>query len=219
VLQVVRRRIAGFVSDVDGIVADTDDLHHRGWQKFLAPFGIDLPLAEWAKGVGMGDLEHAQVLKATFSIPMDVEAIARGAHDAQLKELEHLDGPKAGYLELLQRLSGRGFKIALASASSRAEIEKTLERTKVRSFFSYVASATEAGGKVAAYREAASAIGLPPEECFALEDSPPGAKAAKEARLYCVVIPNPLASGADWSMADEVHATIPLFLKRGAVFR
>src|SRR6266540_4079393 len=52
----VRPRFRGFVSDMDGIVADTDELHYLGWKDFLAPLGIDLPAAEWAKGVGLGEI-------------------------------------------------------------------------------------------------------------------------------------------------------------------
>ena len=44
-------------------------------------------------------------------------------------------------------------------------------------------------------------------------------KAAKEAGLYCVIIPNQALSSADFSFADEIHKTIPDFLNNSPIIQ
>ena len=42
----------------------------------------------------------------------------------------------------------------------------------------------------------------PPAEAVAIEDSPPGVIAAKEAGLFCVAVPSELTKGMDFGRAD-----------------
>jgi beta-phosphoglucomutase-like phosphatase (HAD superfamily) len=51
-------------------------------------------------------------------------------------------------------------------------------------------------------------LGVVASEAFAIEDSPNGIAAAKQAGLRCVGIPNPITAGLDLSQADVVLGSL-----------
>jgi beta-phosphoglucomutase-like phosphatase (HAD superfamily) len=51
-------------------------------------------------------------------------------------------------------------------------------------------------------------LGVTAAEAFAIEDSPHGITAAKQAGLRCVAIPNTITAGLDLSRADVVLGTL-----------
>jgi beta-phosphoglucomutase-like phosphatase (HAD superfamily) len=101
--------------------------------------------------------------------------------------------------------------------SPREIIDAILSATGLGGRFIATVSAREAGSKRDAYLAAVRRMAIRPSECFALEDSPGGARAAKEAGLYCVAIPNAFLKNADFSFVDEVHRSIREFLANGRV--
>jgi sugar-phosphatase len=55
------------------------------------------------------------------------------------------------------------------------------------------------------YLHTAEQLGLRPEECVAIEDSPNGVLAAKAARMGCIAVPEPALRGHPWfAIADAV---------------
>jgi beta-phosphoglucomutase-like phosphatase (HAD superfamily) len=49
---------------------------------------------------------------------------------------------------------------------------------------------------------------VPPHRCLALEDSVPGAQAAKAAGMVTIAVPGPHESTAAFHFADHVYATL-----------
>jgi len=58
------------------------------------------------------------------------------------------------------------------------------------------------------YQAACDALGVSPSVALALEDSPNGIRAAKDAGLYCIAIPNPMTSRLDLSHADRIRDSL-----------
>jgi sugar-phosphatase len=85
-------------------------------------------------------------------------------------------------------------KLGLASSSATEIIEAVLDKLELARFFAVVQSAEhEPYGKPhpAVYIECARRLGVPPDRCLAIEDSPAGVLAAKAARMTCIAIPAP----------------------------
>ena len=211
--------IKGFVSDMDGIVADTEVLHYKAFQRFTKTFGVNLSEEEYAKGIGIGEEEHARMIKRDFKIPLPLEEILKEIKRLDLEELGKVENLNEGYVDLLELLKKNGTEISLATSSSRPVIDIIMGRTEIGKYFVSTFSAHETGSKVLAYAGAVKSLGLKASECFALEDSPHGGMAAKQAGLYCVVIPSKYVNGADFSFADEVHKSIPEFLRKGKILK
>jgi len=213
--------VRGFISDMDGVIVDTERFWYKSALEIGRRYGGEISRREYEKLIGSNHKDDARFFKEKFRIPNTIEEII------DLREstfLESIDKGKSvflndGYLELLEILKKNDIRISLASTSSMGIINKIMERTSIRKYFSYLVSAEDVESKINAYIEAIKSMNLKPSECFALEDSVNGGLAAKEAELYCVVVPNPFTNNADFSFADEVHKTIKDFLQNGNIIK
>lgn len=110
----------------------------------------------------------------------------------------------------MQALAGRR-RLGVASNSGRDWVEAVLEAAGFGGRFEVLVTADEVAAPKPApdvYLRAAELLGSPPSETIALEDSPPGAAAARAAGAYVIGVPylRDLELEADLlaeSLADE----------------
>ena len=98
-----------------------------------------------------------------------------------------------------------GLKLAIASSSSREWVVGHIERLRIHAFWDAVLTRDDVARTKPApdlYIAATKALDVHPSQAIALEDSPNGIAAAKEAGLRCVAVPNALTRGLDVSRAD-----------------
>lgn len=106
--------------------------------------------------------------------------------------------PMPGVLAALETVKAAGLPIAIASSSSEDLIRAVMRRLRIEEYIQAIFSAEdEAEGKPhpAVYLRAAERLGVPPEACAALEDSPNGVLAAKAAGMYCIAVPDRFLAG------------------------
>ena len=100
---------------------------------------------------------------------------------------------RPGARELLTALKEAETPTGLASNSSRKFIDEVLALSGIGPLLDTTVSAREAGASKPApdvYFEAARRLGANPARCVALEDSPVGITAAKEAGMFVIGIPS-----------------------------
>ena len=96
-------------------------------------------------------------------------------------------------LELLEYLLARGIPCAIASSSPMPIIDAVVTSQGWDRFFqTHVCGDDVTHGKPAPdiYLEAARRIGIAPEACLALEDSPNGSRAAVAAGMVTIAVPD-----------------------------
>ncbi len=209
----------GFVSDMDGIAADTEELWFIGTRNFLQRFGITYSREEQKQHIGKPPIEDIRIFREKYGLPLpESEALV-----AMQNEVMNIHSSEIrlndGYIDLLLILEKNRIRTSLASNSPPEIIDKVLDATGIRRYFAAVVSAAQAGSKAEAYRFAVNSMHLKPKDCFALEDSLSGVQAAKEAGLYCIAVPNQMLNGADFSIADEVHKNIRTALQNSQVIK
>jgi sugar-phosphatase len=99
---------------------------------------------------------------------------------------------KEGVGHALGFMREQGLRLGLASSSTMPVIEAALARLAIAAQFEVVHSADfEQRSKPApdVYLGAARRLGVAPAACIALEDSYPGAEAAKAAGMCCIRVP------------------------------
>jgi HAD superfamily hydrolase (TIGR01509 family) len=168
--------------------------------------------------IGSSRAVAAAKLERMLGLPGEGFALMDELHDLVMEEALHDIPVRPGALELLELLGGRGVPVALASNSSREFVERTLRTAGVDGRFGIVVTADDVEhGKPAPdiYLEACARLGLPPGDCVALEDSPPGVTSAHEAGMLVVGVPYldgialPEADVVAASLADpEVHRAL-----------
>jgi HAD superfamily hydrolase (TIGR01509 family) len=202
--------IRAFLFDFDGLILDTELASRAGWELLYRDHGHELPPELWATVVGTyGAWDPMAHLEELVGEPLEREAlnVRRYAHEIALIEAEEL---RPGIAEYLAAARQHGLKRAIVSSSSRRWVETHLER--LEEAVGWDAICTAEGDRHRAkpaptlYLEALETLGVASSEAVAFEDSPNGVKAAKEAGIFCVAVPNEVTRdlGLEESGADLV---------------
>ena len=118
-------------------------------------------------------------------------------------ELEPFDDA----LETVRELHARGVRVAVASSSPRARLDRTLRRAGLTDAFAVSVAGDEiANGKPAPdmFLAAAERLGVAPGDCVVIEDSPPGVAAGVAAGMRTLAIVRTPGAAAELAEADRV---------------
>ncbi len=180
----------GVLWDLDGTLIDSAESHYLAWRETLAERGRDHSREEFFRGFGK---RNDLVLRAIFG---DALAPEEAARLADIKEeryrrhvREHGVALCAGATDWLTRLKGKGFRQALATSAPPANVTVVVEVLGLERYIDAMASAEDVErGKPdpAIFLEAARRIGVPPERCVGMEDTPSGLEAARRAGMRSV---------------------------------
>ena len=216
-----QRPIRGVLFDMDGLVLDTEVLYTRFWREAAHAMGYHMTV-EQSQGLrSLGQKLGQPYLERCLGPGVEYGVIRKKRielMDAYIQE--HGVAPKPGIYELLDYLEANGIAAAIASSSRRNAIEAYLRSNNLLHRFQKICSGHEVpNGKPAPdiYLHGAAQLGLKPEECLALEDSPTGILSASRAGCLPVMIPDLDQPGEEtvsllYAKADSL-ADIPALLK------
>jgi HAD superfamily hydrolase (TIGR01509 family) len=181
----------GIIFDCDGTLVDSMPVQWRAWRaafaKYDAPFDFGWELFYSRAGVGMEDT--VRQLNAQFGATLDPAAIVR--HQlAQYEEFALTVEPIVVVVELAQRERSRA-KLGVASGSGRHHVERSLTVTKMRDLFSVVVcqeDVTRGKPEPEMFLLAADRLGVAPERCLVVEDSPLGIEGARRAGMQSAFV-------------------------------
>jgi HAD superfamily hydrolase (TIGR01509 family) len=176
------------IFDCDGTLVDSEPLARTAWERALAAHGYALTDADAEASVG---LPYPRV-HAYFAERVRLPAVEPfwGELSTELFALIDTDlVPFDDAVEAARELRARGVPVAVASSSPRERLQRTLSRAGLLDAFDAVVSGDEvARGKPAPdmFLLAASKLGVAPEECIVVEDSPPGVQAGVAAGMTTI---------------------------------
>jgi len=209
---------AALIFDVDGTLAETEELHRRAFNETFAAWGLpwhwDRRLYGELLSVAGGKERLAHFLAA--HAPSTTEEIDIAAlHAAKTERYAQLIGEGAvslrpGIARLMAETQAAGARLAIATTTSLANVEALLNATLGREALAAFA-AIGAGDMVSAKKPAPDVylyvldrLGLPAEECVALEDSRNGLAAARAAGIATVITPSIYTEREDFAGALAV---------------
>lgn len=206
--------IHAVVFDMDGVLLDSEPLHHETVNALLAEEGAALGLESYLKYVGTtledtwGDLVERFKLKRPF-------AYYRDRYDAEI--LRHYAEHSVllpGAAWLVSELRAHGQRLAVASSSRTAWVEACLSKLGLRQQFTVVVTGDMVQrGKPdpEIYLKAAAALGVAPERCLAIEDAPKGVQSAHRAGMAVVAVDTPYTENVAIPEADARIHTLAQF--------
>ena len=179
---------------MDGLILDTEKLYCRFWQEAARILGYPMTMEQ---ALGMRSLNrHAgeAKLKSYFGEGISYTEVRE-------KRIELMDAfvekegvtTKPGILELLAFLQEKQIRTAIATSSPIGRTKKYLSSVHLENEFDAIVSGymVEHGKpEPDIYVYAARQLGLKPENCIVLEDSPAGILAAYRAGCMPVMIPD-----------------------------
>jgi HAD superfamily hydrolase (TIGR01509 family) len=188
---------------MDGLLIDSETVVREGIRRAVADMGYDLPNSVFARMIGLPLGDSLAVLKAHHGEAFDIDrflVLERQEIEALLIEGVAL---KAGVVEILDHLDTLKLPRAVATSSSRDSVETHLGGHHILSRF----DAIVARGDVPRHKPnpdpflaAALALGVDAEHCLALEDSHNGVRAAHDAGMMTIMVPDLL------DPTEEMHA-------------
>jgi beta-phosphoglucomutase len=195
--------------DMDGVIVDTEPLHHRAYHLMFADVNIKVSPALYQSFTGKSTLSICQQLCSDFELsetPQTLVSLKRKhfhelfTNDSDLSLLE-------GVLDLIKDYHRNGLKLVLASSASMPNIDRIFHRFNLDQYF--VAKLSGADLKASKphpeiFIKAAEASGNAREHCMVIEDSTNGIVAAKAANIFCVGYNSKNSKNQDYSEANKV---------------
>ena len=185
--------IKGIILDMDGLMFDTERIAIRAWHEASKKTGCP-GLGRFARDYLIGSNWQAAwpLLRERFGEGLDFTAVNDIRSQYSLDYVEKHGVPlRPGLMELLAYLKENDYATALATSTGRERTEYYLEKSNLKPYFPrFVCGDMIRRSKPYPdiYLEASRLVGLPPEECMALEDSPIGITAAWRAGLKAVMV-------------------------------
>lgn len=209
--------VEALIFDVDGTLAETEELHRRAFNETFASAGLPW---HWSREM------YAQLLKTTGGKERIARFVADTGADPSALDIPALHAAKTarctalmaegaitlrpGVQRLIDRACARGQRLAIATTTSRPNVEalaRAVWSCTADEVFEVLACGDEVAAKKPApdvFQLAIARLGLPATACLAFEDSRNGLLSALGAGLTVIVTPSAYTEGEDFTGAAQV---------------
>ncbi len=180
----------GVVFDFDGVLADSEPLSWQAWADVLAPYEIEIEDVDIQACTGTTSRDTYAHFNRHGLLPSYreiLEAVDRHRRNAYATDLRGFDDA----IEAVRALAMVGVPLAIASSSSRINLDLKLATLDLGRYFEVTVAGDEVdNGKPAPdlYLAAVERLGIDPGTSVAVEDTPIGADAAAAAGLRTVIV-------------------------------
>jgi HAD superfamily hydrolase (TIGR01509 family) len=182
-------KYAAVIFDMDGVLADSEPVYYDAMNSVIRALGHEVTPELQRRLMGHSVQDTWRTIAEEFHLegPLD-GLIAR--YDSELcRQLALVKETLPGVSDLLSSLKSRRIPLGLASSSWPGWIDALLGGIGLQGQFDAVVSAKMVEHPKPApdiYLFAAERLGVPPEGCIAIEDTPTGLASAKAAGMFTV---------------------------------
>ncbi len=181
------------IFDMDGLLVDSEPVWEEAETNIFLSHGIQMERHIREQLVGLRNDEFIGRLREIYQVEVSAKTLQTEVITRMLDIIPKKVKAKSGAVRILNYANEHRIPIAIASSSPIAIIEAITKSQRWETLVPVRCSAeTVPNGKPApdVYLEAARQLGVAPEKCLALEDSPNGARAAVAAGMTCYAVPD-----------------------------
>lgn len=185
--------IQALLLDMDGTILDTEKINKICWQKAMSETGYHFEEKVYFDLIGLNDNSTCKYFQDNFGFTKEqfVKMRDTACDYARAYKKEHGVPVKQGFIQLSDYLISSGIKAAAVTSSTRLEAQHNFQGAGIEDRFDVIIGGdcvTAGKPSPEPYLKAATALGLSPEECLAVEDSANGIRSAHAAGIKCVYI-------------------------------
>ena len=197
------------IFDMDGVIIDTEPLHHHAFFTQFAELGIPVSATEYTTFLGKSTRNVFQLLKQRYHLRQDVEALVLRKRELFNKAFDEDAGLDLlpGVRALIEDLRRHNVQLVVASSAAKATIARVFDRFGLSEYFTHRVSGedfAESKPNPAIFLRAAELADTPVTECIVIEDAANGVAAAKAAGIYCIAYVSPHSEGQNLHRADRI---------------
>lgn len=191
----LRAPIRAVLFDLDGVLLDTEPLYTVGIQEVVSEFGHVYDWSLKRDMMGRSDLEGAELVVSRLKLPITpAEYMAR--REPIMERLLASSPVMTGARELVEELAARQVPLALATSSRTRLYEIKAKPHAWLGAFKHIVCGDDPEVKHLKpapdiFLVAAARLGVAPEFCAVVEDSPAGVLAAQRAGMQVAALPDP----------------------------
>lgn len=205
--------LRAIVTDLDGVLCDTETLFARAVNALLAEEGLPpLTFLEARSLVGLDNDSYWVGLQARRpQLRLSLKEYTARVDPLCTWYLTRQLVLAPGVQRLLNTARGRGLPLALASSGDRPYVELRLRLLDLTDAFDAVITRSEVRNPKPhpdLYLAATAALGVAPPQALALEDAPVGIRAARAAGCYTVAVRTPWTAGLELGEAHQVVGSL-----------
>lgn len=179
----------GVVFDMDGVLIDSGAHHRAAWQALLEELGVVPAPDFWRTTIGRPAEEAVGLLLGVDLSPFEARRLAIRKREHYVRLARRGVQPVRGAPAFVAELRRQAIPCAVATSASHPDVARLLREAGLARRFDAIVTADDVRlGKPdpEVYERAAAALGLPPAECLAFEDSLVGVVAARRAGMAVI---------------------------------
>jgi beta-phosphoglucomutase len=205
--------------DFNGVIIDDERIQLKAYQTVLREHDIDLPEEWYFDALGMDDQTFVKAIFARAQKPLSDEILVSvlAAKTPLHREMIADKLPLLPGIPTFLKAAERHFSLGLVSMANATEVGYVFERAKLGPLFAVVVTAEQVSvckpepdcyrtglRLLNEKRQQERQLPLLPEECLAIEDSPPGIQAARGAGMRTIGVTNTVTEVALRTAGAEV---------------
>jgi beta-phosphoglucomutase len=186
--------IQACIFDLDGVIVDTAHYHFLAWKRLADELGINFTEKENERLKGISRMHSMDILLELGGKEMSVADKEKNANRKNAWFVDYVERmlPEEifpGVKDLIGKMRAKGLKVALASSSKNAKT--VLQLLQIEHLFDVMVDGnmiTHSKPDPEIFLQAASKLGIEPQNCLVFEDAEAGVEAALAAGMLCVGI-------------------------------
>jgi putative hydrolase of the HAD superfamily len=196
--------IRAVIFDFDGLIIDTETAWYEAYKETLNAYQAEIQLEEFGKCIGTDESVLFTYFRKQLGESCNVVEIETKASEIHKVKMETVKA-REGVKEYLEEAKHAGYRIALASSSSKEWVTYFLSKLDLINYFEAIITRNDVKQVKPApdlYIKAIQTLNIEAGEAVAFEDSLNGLQAAVAAGLKCVIVPNPVTEMLDFEKFD-----------------
>lgn len=190
----------GIIFDMDGLMIDSERIINRAVVRAGREMGLSGIEEVSLRTIGTSNARTREIYESVYG-KLDFDRLM----DLKHRYIDEMIGdngfpPKDGICEMLEYVTGKGYITAVGSSTREWAVKEFLGKIGVLGFFNIFVCG-DMGLRSKPFPDiflaCADKMGISPHECFVLEDSPNGIRAAFAAGMKPVMIPDMIAPDED----------------------